>query len=166
MKIRSIMRVLVAGTVALAVNMILLWLADHFGIVTARGGFQRLTKLWTTPWLVATGADALWSRWQLPDPSSALFMAAFKIAAGLMMALVYAAIEPALPGRWWTKGLLYALIVWLLNAVVVLPLLGEGFAGTESLTGAGIMTFALAHTAFFLVLAGLYHPRHRRARVV
>lgn len=166
MKIRSIMRVLVAGTVALAVNMILLWLADHFGIVTARGGFQRLTKLWTTPWLVATGADALWSRWQLPDPGSALFMTAFKIAAGLMMALVYAAIEPALSGRWWTKGLLYALIVWLLNAAIVLPLLGEGFAGTESLTAVGIITFALAHTAFFFVLAGLYRPRHWGARVV
>lgn len=166
MKTHSIIRVLVAGAVALAVNMILLWLADHFGIVTARGGFQRLTKLWTTPWLVATGADALWSRWQLPDPGSALFMAAFKIAVGLMMALVYAAIESALPGRWWMKSLLYALLIWLLNAAVVLPLLGEGFAGTDSLTGLGIITFALAHTAFFLVIAGLYRPRHRGARVI
>lgn len=160
MQTRSIVRVLLAGTVALAVNMILLWLADHFGIVTARGGFQRLIKLWTTPGLVAGGADALWSRWQLPDPGSALFMAAFKIVAGLMMALVYAAIEPALPGRWWTKGLLYALMVWLLNAAVVLPLLGEGFAGVGGLTWVGILAFALAHTAFFLVLAGLYRPNH------
>ena len=49
MKTRSVSRVLVAGIVALAVNMLLLWFADRFGIVTARGGFQRLVKLWTTP---------------------------------------------------------------------------------------------------------------------
>lgn len=55
MKTDSIPRVLAAGIVALAANMLLLWLADHFGIVTARGGFQRLVKLWTTPWLVAGG---------------------------------------------------------------------------------------------------------------
>jgi len=159
MNTRSIPRVLVAGIVALAVNMLLLWLADRFGIVTARGGFQRLVKLWTTPWLVAGGVDGLWSGWKLPDPGSAPFMAAFKVAAGLMMALVYAAIEPALPGRWWAKGLLYALLVWLLNAAVVLPLLGEGFADARSLTWVGMISFALAHTAFFLVLAGLYRPR-------
>ena len=82
-------------------------------------------------------------------------MAAFKVAAGLMVALVYAAIEPALPGRWWAKGLFYALLVWLLNAPVVLPLLGEGFAGARSLTSIGMITFALAHIAFFLVLARL-----------
>jgi hypothetical protein len=165
MNTRSIPRVLVAGIVALAANMLLLGLADHFGIVTARGGFQRLVKLWTTPWLVAGGLDVIWSRSQLPDPGSAPFMVAFKIAAGLTMALVYLSIEPALPGRWWAKGLFYALLVWLLNAAVVLPLLGQGFAGARSLTWVGMIAFALAHTTFFLVLAWLYRPRRGEADV-
>ena len=46
-------RVLGAGIIALAVNVLLLGLASHFGIDTAGGAFQRLIKLWTTPLFVA-----------------------------------------------------------------------------------------------------------------
>jgi hypothetical protein len=39
-----------------------------------------------------------------------------------------------------------------LNAFVVLPLLGEGIAGARLLTVLGMMGFAIAHTAFFIIL--------------
>lgn len=147
---------LVAGALALIPNFALLAAADGLGIVTARGGFQRLVKLWTGPYLEALGIAAWWRATPLPDPNGPVFTVGFKIAVGLGMALIYAIIEPRLHGRPLVKGLVYAAIVWLLNAALVLPLLGEGFAGIRSLTPVGIVAFAVAHTAFFLTHAFLY----------
>jgi hypothetical protein len=39
---------------------------------------------------------------------------------------------------------------------VVLPLTGEGFAGSTHLTFAGMLWFAAAHTLFFVALGWLY----------
>ena len=82
------------------------------------------------------------------------------------MAIVYAAIEPGLPGRWWARGLIYAMLIWLINASIVLPLLGEGFAGWRNLTPTGMVAFAMAHTAFFIVLAALARPPPTKADFV
>jgi hypothetical protein len=149
------LRALVVGVIALVVNFSLLGLADRLGIVTARGGFQRLVKLWTGPALDTSGVAKLWSDLHLPEPSSALFQNAFKVAVGLGFALIYVAIKRYLPGTAIVKGLTYALIVWLINAAVVLPALGQGFAGANTLTATGIIAFAIAHTSFFIVLAVL-----------
>ncbi|MFG1463875.1 hypothetical protein V5F77_13355 [Xanthobacter sp. DSM 24535] len=151
----SYFRTLFAGALGLGVNFLLLGLADRLGIVTARGGFQRLTKLWTGPALHRFGVDRAWTALHLPDPGGALFMHGFKIAVGLAMALIYLWIKPLLPGSALEKGLLYALLVWLVNAAIVLPALGQGFAGADTLSAVGILAFAIAHTAFFLVLAAL-----------
>jgi hypothetical protein len=51
-----------------------------------------------------------------------------------------------------------------LNAFVVLPATGEGFAGSAHLTLAGIMWFAVAHTLFFMVLATAYGALRRNYR--
>ncbi len=70
------------------------------------------------------------------------------------MALFYAyVLEPMLPGGDVRKGTIYAIATWLLNAVVVLPATGEGFAGSAHLTLAGIVWFAAAHSLFFVGLA-------------
>lgn len=143
----------VAGAVALAVNFACLHAADALGIVTARGGFQRLAKLWLEPPLAAAGVGRAWVAAGLPDPDGALFTILFKVGVGLAMALAYAAVEPRLPGRAAGKGLIAALVVWLANAAIVLPMLGAGFAGSRDLTVLGMAAFALAHTAFFVVLA-------------
>jgi hypothetical protein len=39
------------------------------------------------------------------------------------------------------------------NALIVLPATGEGFAGSANLTLAGIAWFAAAHCIFFMMLA-------------
>lgn len=73
------------------------------------------------------------------------------------MALFYAyVLEPMLPGSALVKGLLYALLVWLANAFVVLPWIGEGIAGSAYLSAGGMLYFAAAHTLFFVLLALLY----------
>lgn len=149
------LRALLAGAAGLVVNFLLLGLADRLGIVTARGGFQRLVKLWTGPALRALGVDRTWAALDLPDPNGPLFITGFKVVVGLVMAVIYLRIKPLLPGLPLEKGLVYALLVWLINAALVLPALGQGFAGMRTLSAAGIIVFAMAHTAFFLVLAAL-----------
>ena len=79
------------------------------------------------------------------------------------MAMVYGLLlEPlltrTLPAA--TKGLLYALLVWLANAAMVLPALGQGFAGIHVLSVDGVLYFAFAHTMFFLLLALVYERLH------
>jgi hypothetical protein len=65
-------------------------------------------------------------------------------------------LEPVVPGKPLVKGLIYAAIVWLLNACVVLPAIGEGIAGSRYLGLAGMTGFAAIHTVFFVLLALLY----------
>lgn len=124
-------RALLSGMVALAVNFLLLRLADRLGIVTARGGFQLLVKLWTGPVLRGLGVDRAWAALHLPDPNGALFTNGFKVAVGLAMAVIYVSIRPLQPGSTLEKGLIYALLVWAINATVVLPALGQGFRGHQ-----------------------------------
>lgn len=151
-----------AGVVALAVNFACLHAADALGIVTARGGFQRLVKLWLGPPLAAAGVSPAWDAAGLPGPDGALFTVLFKVGVGLAMALAYAALEPRLPGRAVAKGLTAAFVVWLANAGAVLSLLGAGFAGSRDLTVLGMAAFALSHTAFFVALAVGYERLARR----
>jgi len=47
-----------------------------------------------------------------PDPSKIRLGLVFEIINGLMLAAIYAVIQPALVGGAWTKGILYGLIVW------------------------------------------------------
>ena len=148
---------LFAGAVAITVNIILLDLADRVGIVTARGGLLRLMKLWLTEPLVKIGVSNLWTDLNFPETDTALFKTAFKFTVGLVMALIYALLlEPRLSGRAITKGIVYAVLVWLLNAFGVLVILQEGVAGSRYLTPVGLAYFACAHSAFFIVLALLY----------
>ncbi|KWR80277.1 hypothetical protein [Cupriavidus sp. IDO] len=132
-----------AGCAGIAVNTALLSVADHFGLVTARGGL--LTLLAQTLGISALPLVRLYA-----------FQQVFHIAVGIAMAVFYAFTFARLPASALIKGLLYALAVWLLNACMVLPLIGQGFAGHSVLTAGGMLFFAIAHTAFFVVTALLY----------
>ena len=133
----------VAGSVAIGLNTLALKAADLISLPTARGGLLRLISLWFDPAPAWQGLSGL--------PG---FQIGFHLFVGLMMAICYGVfLEPLLPGGATRKGLIYAATVWLLNAAVVLPATGEGFAGSAHLTLAGMLWFAVAHTGFFLLLA-------------
>jgi len=146
-----------AGAVAILVNTTALKTADAISLPTAHGGLLRLIGPWLAEPLSGFGLASLWRAADGPPPGSSLFQTGFHIATGLAMAVFYAfAIEPLLGRRTIAKALLYAGVVWLLNAGLVLPLTHEGFAGRAHLPLAGIAWFAAAHTLFFLILALLY----------
>jgi hypothetical protein len=99
----------------------------------------------------------LWQQAGGPPLNSPIFQTGFHFAVGIAMAVFYAfAVERLLGGPAVVKGLVYAAAVWLMNSAVVLPLTGEGFAGSEHLSAAGMAWFAAAHTLFFVSLAVLY----------
>ena len=140
-----------ASTIALAANMALLAVASIAGISTGQGGLFRLFA----PVIrhLAGSLRLIDGRSNLPPPSQAIF----HVLTGLAMAVAYALIiDPMLPGRPFSKGLVYGTAIWCLNAFLVLPLTGEGIAGTRNVNAVGLIVFAVAHMTFFLALSMLY----------
>jgi hypothetical protein len=132
---------LCAGGVAIALNVVALWSSDLIQLQTAHGGLLQL---------LAQLAGVL-------APHSVSFSIVFHVAVGLAMAVAYSLLlEPLWPGPSWLLGLAYAAVVWIANTFVVLPLIGEGIAGSATLSTEGIIWFAAAHTAFFVALSLLY----------
>jgi len=155
---------LISGGVAIALNTLALKAADLVPLATAKGGLLRLLSSWFSGSLEAMGVASAWSRAGAPAPDRPLFQTGFHLFAGMMKALFYSFVaEPMLPAGDIRKGAICTIAMWLLNAVVVLPATGEGFAGRAHLTLAGIVWFAAAHSLFFMVLAVLYGVGRRRS---
>jgi hypothetical protein len=145
---------LVAGSIAIILNTLALKAADLIQLPTAHGGLLRLLSSGFSGPLRQLGVSALWSAVGAPASNSPAFQIGFHILVGLIMSLFYAfVLEPLMPWGITIKGLSYALGVWLINALVVLPDTGEGFAGSATLSLAGIPWYAAAHTLFFMLLA-------------
>jgi hypothetical protein len=140
-----------ASAIAILINTALLMLADSFGLVTARGGLLTLA-LRQVPHYAALH----------PVVGSYMFQLSFHIAIGIAMGVVYAFTLVFLPGSGLRKGLVYALLVWLANACIILPLIGQGFAGHRVLGLDGMLYFALVHTLFFIICAVLFERCHAR----
>ena len=154
---RKLAAALIAGLIAIVVNTAMLEAADWIPLVTARGGLLKLLKIYFASPLAGLGVADLWAALHLPAADTHAFKTGFHILVGLLMAVFYAfALEPILSGSALVKGLVYALLVWLANAFIVLPWIGEGIAGSGFLSAAGMIYFAAAHTVFFVLLALLY----------
>lgn len=149
---------LASGAMAIILNTAALKLADAIHLPTARGGLLRLTSIGISAIVRALGIDDSIG----PLPTSGAFQLGFHLFVGILMALFYAfVVEPRLRMNPWAKGLACALAVWLLNALVVLPVTGEGFAGRAHLSAAGMVWYGCAHTLFFVLLAALYAALRR-----
>jgi hypothetical protein len=161
---RRLVASLTAGSVAIALNTLLLKAAGTIHPPTARGGLLRLITPWFAGPLDRIGITLLWAQMNGPALNTPLFQASFHLFVGMLMALFYGFIlEPALPRGTALKGWIYTIGVWILNANVVLPLTGEGSVGAAHLTLAGMAWYAAAHTVFFLLLAYLFTALMRRS---
>jgi hypothetical protein len=154
---RKLGAALIAGLIAIVVNTAMLEAADLIPLVTARGGLLKRLKIYFASPLAGLGVADLWAALHLPAADTNAFKTGFHILVGLLMAVFYAfVLEPVLSGLARVKGLVYALLLWLANAFIVLPWVGEGIAGSRYLSAAGMIYFAAAHTVFFVLLALLY----------
>jgi hypothetical protein len=148
---------LLAGAVAIILNTLALRAADLISLPTAHGGLLRLLSRWLSRPSQHWGISSLWSAAGFPEPNAPIFQTSFHLFVGMLMALFYAfVLEPVLSGGPFAKGAIYAAALWLLNACLVLPATGEGFAGSVHLSVAGIAWFAAAHTLFFLTLTYMF----------
>lgn len=142
-----------AGTIAIIVNMLMLAAADEFGLVTARGGLLKLVTTYLVAQMSQHGGDQAAS-WLTDITGAHVFQAAFHFVVGLFMAVVFVKLAGGYLERYaWPAGLFAAIFVWIINATVILPLLGEGIAGKHVISPAGIAYFAITHTAFFIHLS-------------
>jgi hypothetical protein len=143
--------------VAVAVNTIVLKAAWLLGIEAESGGLFRLLRLNFGGAFAAWGVGRVWGAAHLPAPGTAGFWLLFHAFMGLVMAFLYAvAVEPLLPGPGWKKGVVYAMVVWLINSAVVMPLLGKGFAASHALTPRGMAYFFVANGVYGVLLGLLY----------
>ena len=147
---------LLAGAFAITVNTLLLYGAARFGLSTGNGGLLKLIHPWLGPLLNRSGVAHVWASTMLPAPGAPAFKLGFHVFVGMLMAAVYACVQRFVPWPAWIKGLFYAVLVYLANALIVLPLLGQGIAGSRVVSSYGLIYFALAHTTFFMLLAWCY----------
>lgn len=152
--IQRLRAALLAGGGAISLNTAALWLSDVAHLPTAHGGILKLLSVWFAPGIDRTAAFMGWPHARIVLVGNPSFQLSFHLLVGLLMAVLYALfVSPSLKANSVGKGLICALVVWFVNAAVVLPLTGEGFAGRTYLSVAGILVFAGAHTLFFLGLA-------------
>lgn len=100
---------------------------------------------------------------QLPPPTAVSFKVGFHIVIGLLMAVFYAIVERYSRLGCIRKGFIYAAAIYAINASVLFPMLGDGFAGYRIITTPGLIYFAFAHTIFFVLNAWLYEKLRPRA---
>jgi len=153
-EINRLRSALLAGSIAIILNTLALKAADMISLPTAHGGLLHLIAYGFSGVLQQSGISSVWIQMGAPAPNSPTFQVGFHIFVGLMMSIFYAfVLEPLMPWRATVKGLAYAIGLWLINAIIILPLTGEGFAGMANLSVAGILWFAAAHTLFYMMLA-------------
>lgn len=138
---------------------------DASGLRTAHGGLLRLLQEAGKVAAAPFGLGGWWHHVMIPATSGTSLQFGFHVLVGLLMALAYAwAVEPVLTSPSWVRGLAYAAAAWLLNSAIVLPLIGEGFAGSRHLALSGMIGFAVAHTFFFVLLAIAYGSQSETRR--
>lgn len=80
------------------------------------------------------------------------------LLTGVVLALVYGRlVEPSLGGPGWRKGIIFALVPWLLSVVAFLPIMGGGFAGADIDAGPlPLIGNLLLHLVYGVVLGSVY----------
>lgn len=153
----------VAGAAAITINTILLRADRLLGLRAEGGGLLKLMTQTGGALAKRAGAGAMWEQSFVPRIHTIAFWAMFHYVTGFGMVVLYVVwFVRWLPGNGWVKGALFSLLPWVINAVIVLPLLGNGFAGSRVLSAAGMAYFFLCNTVFGVVLGGLFEALTKR----
>ncbi|GAC1480732.1 MAG: hypothetical protein NVS1B4_25960 [Gemmatimonadaceae bacterium] len=151
----SVSRALAAGLAATVVNAIAIRLVGAAGIGAGTSGFAK--------WLAAH-ANALLGT-SFPTILGPVAQEAFHTSVGLTAALIYAAaVYPRLPGPRWLRGLLYVQGMWLVQALIVLPWMHQGYFGSAISHVAPVWSWSL-NAVFGLVLGAIYRPPRQSSAV-
>jgi hypothetical protein len=146
---------LLCGALATAVNMAILATLGPARIRTTHGGLLRLLALGVVRVGHSPGINPAY-----PADAQPLFAAGvsggipyrYGPVDGRRLCIFSGTPAPSSP---LLRGVLYGTAIWLLNALIVLPAIGEGIAGQYHLSAAGMGGFAGAHMSYFLTLSFL-----------
>lgn len=146
---------LAAGLIGITVNTAILKLAPLLHIHPGSGGLLQLLLLYTQRF-APRSLNALHTLGLRKPPSLAGFLW-FHYVTGMAAILVYFYLfaKHMRGARWW-RATVFAMLFWLINAGLVLPLLGEGFAGIGAVSSSGVLYFFFANWVFVVVSALSY----------
>jgi hypothetical protein len=85
----------------------------------------------------------------------------------ILWGVIFAGLDPILPGPHWLRGAIFATGAWLIMMVMMMPMAGAGLFGLG--LGLGMMAPAatlMLHWIFGAVLGGVYGALTRQERVV
>ncbi len=146
-----------AAIIAIAVNTFILKIAPFIHVKAGAGGLFGLLRKFFGGIFSDLGFSGLWTAVHLPQPGTLLFYIFFHSIIGLLMSILYVyVIEKYLAGSGIFKGAVFSLLPWLFNSIIVLPLLGKGFAAANALTLLGMTYFFIANGIYGILLGCLY----------
>lgn len=134
-------KVIYAGLIAVTANTLLLKLAPLLHIKAESGGLLKLTILYT--------------HLPVPQPVSTPLWLGFHYLTGFVMVAVYALFFERLQGPKWLKGSLFSLLPWLINGLIVSPLLQQGIFSYKAIPASGMAWFFMANWIFGFLLGVL-----------
>lgn len=127
---------IVAGLIATVVLSVLMLMKQAMGLMPQLNPIQMITQM--------MGAQ-----------SSAVGWVAHFFIGTIMWGIVFAWLDPRLPGRHWLRGAIFATGAWLMMMLIVMPMAGAGLFGLGLGLMAPIATLML-HWIFGAVLGWTY----------
>lgn len=112
------------------------------------------------------GLHALTVNELIENVGDAMFLAMIlNLVMGIVWAVIYARLfEPYVNAPTWQKGVLFALIPWILSILVFFPVAGVGMFGSEiDAGGLPVLGNLILHLVYGLVLASMYAIEERSA---
>lgn len=143
--IKNIKSQLLSGFLAITLNTLMLRLAKPLDIEAESGGLLKLVIIHLSLGIA-----------HLRFLHSDLFWYFFHYSTGAIMVLVYFAGFEKIKSGLYIKGLLFSLFPWLINSLIVLPLLTQGIFGSSEVPTSGIIYFFFANLLFGISLARIY----------
>lgn len=150
----SIPRALIAGVAGAAANSLAIRAFEWIGIPTGTAGLSKLVIAITNAILAATGLSFC-----LPEKLVQPGQEIFHTTMGVLMAIAFAVLFfRRLPGSPVIRGLIFSLLPWLMQSLIVDPYMGFGLFGTRLSPATPIVSLAL-NALYGLVLGSIYRPR-------
>lgn len=135
-----------AGFIAITVNTLILKVAPLLHVHAESGGLLKLLLIGSHNFI---GTNTVFN--------PVLFSLLFHYLTGFIMVSIYVCFwSPFLYLKGWIKGSLFSLFPWLVNGLIVVPVLGQGWFGNLNLSIAGMIYFFIANCAFGTILGWLY----------
>ena len=150
----STWRAVLAGLAGAIANSLAIQAFQRAHIATGTAGLSKLMFAMGNRLLDAAGAS-----FRFPEKLAPFAQEAFHTLMGVLMALAYAWIFIRwLPGPGWVRGILFSLLPWLLQSLVVAPYMGFGYFCLGLSPAAPFVSLGL-NVLYGLTVGACYRPK-------